>query len=839
MRLKCRVGWLSGLCAAFCCGFLNAQVTVWTNLSGGVWSDAGNWDNGVPDNNMASLTRTTASYIVDVRSAPVAAITNLTVQNTAPWTTLLNVNTGTLAITKGAVFINVGSEVCVKSNACLSFTGGSTTDGQGFFKIQSGGRLRVDGGSVCFTGLTSGARGAIVGYSGAGSVAVTSGVFLLNGGGNPPLHIARGQAANGCFEAAGASRVEVAQLVVGMYGYSHQPASGTLIVRDTSEFTVSAAGSMTVSDETSASALCNTGVVMVAGRATFNHLGALAKIASGSSAYTVTNTGLLQIEADGRFFATNASVYCGHNGARLAAIRVSSNGLLRVKNLYLDGEASMELSGSGLAECGSELRIGNIGTNASVTVADNACLRMGNAAAFRIGYSGGSGTLTLTGAGARLEATNSSLLGCEGSGMARVIVSNGFFTVKNSRLYANSVLTVCGNGCYTGLVSDSLLESDYIGYNTGKTVLNLSDNGRFLTKRNLYIGYYGTEGEVNVSGNGRLSTGCDFVIGFANNSEVKKASVNLSGNGVIEPWPDQGRGLHMAVIGSSSTSVVSNGTVQAWLNISGGLFDMTKNLWQGGPSYEEGIVAGEIWKNNAGSAQAWINLSGGVVTNAGKLMAGMGLGATGVVAQTGGLMNQGVTAAGAFSGMRTVLGWGGGCGEYRLSGGTAVFGGSMYVGGITTNLLGYVPGDTKFTFEPDSAGLLRVEGGTLTVTNSGTLWCGAYGRGTIEIGTGGVCVAKSIVLTNNTQSAVRFELGEDGCGLLRATDSLTVCGGARLAVDARAYRSREARIKLIDFGARTGGFAPENVTVMGAGKVVQDELGVWFYRPRGTVVQLN
>jgi len=737
MKLRCSVGWFSGLCAALGCGLLNAQVTVWTNMSGGVWNDAGNWDNGVPNGNMASLTRTTASYAVDIDSAPVPAITNLTVQNTAPRTTLLNVNTGTLAVAGGAIYINAGSEVCVKSNACLSFTGTRTTDGQGFFKTQYGGKLRVDGGSVCFTGLTSGAMGAIVGFSSPGYVVMTSGVFRLNGSGNPALYLARGQNAKGYFEAAGSSRVEVAQLLLGVYGYTHQPATGVLVLRDHAEFTV--AGGVVVSDASSTAALCNTGMVVITDSATFTHQGTTFNLTPGSATTVFTNTGILRVEGDGRLVVTNATLTCGHRDAGSATVLITSNGVVEAKELYLNPHAEM---------------------------------------------------------------------------------------------------TVSGNGCYTGVVSNA---SARIGCSSGgEAVLNVSDNGGFAGAINLYSGYDGGHSYLNVSGNGHLKTGGDFVAGYAMNTYGSRATINLSGNGVIAPRAqNSGRGLHLATVGTSSTSASTNASVKAWLNISGGTFDMTKNLWQGGPNYEEGIVAGEIWKNNQGAAEAWINLSGGVVTNAGKLTAGMGLGATGVVTQTGGAMNQGVTAAGAFSGMRTVLGWGGGCGEYRLSGGTAVFGGSVYVGGITTNLLGYVPSETKFTFEPDSAGLLRVEGGTLTITNSGALWCGGYGRGTIEMGTGGVCVAKNIVLTNNTQSTVRFELGEQGCGVLRATDTLTVCAGAKLEVDARAYRSRDGRLRLIDFGTRTGAFAPENVTVEGAGKVVQDDQGVWFYRPRGTVVQLN
>ncbi|MDX9868603.1 MAG: hypothetical protein RBT78_11845, partial [Kiritimatiellia bacterium] len=279
----------------------------------------------MPDNNAAGLTLNTASYVVDLDSAPVPAITNLTVQNYDWYSTRLNVNTGTLDISQGAILIQgKKSEVCVKSNACLGFTGGATTDAQGFFKTRAGGSLRVDGGSVCFTGLTSGARGAIIGFAGSGSVVVTSGVFQLTGSGNPALQIARGEFANGYFEAAGSSRVDVAQLIVGMYGKQNQPAMGRLEVKDDSTFTV---GNTTayVPHYQAGSGINNTGIVAVSGNALLAYQGSEFNLAPATG--PTTNLGVLRITGSGRFAAPNAILRCGNTDAGSALFEIGENGV--------------------------------------------------------------------------------------------------------------------------------------------------------------------------------------------------------------------------------------------------------------------------------------------------------------------------------------------------------------------------------------------------------------------------------------------------------------------------------------------------------------------------------
>jgi hypothetical protein len=116
---------------------------------------------------------------------------------------------------------------------------------------------------------------------------------------------------------------------------------------------------------------------------------------------------------------------------------------------------------------------------------------------------------------------------------------------------------------------------------------------------------------------------------------------------------------------------------------------------------------------------------------------------------------------------------------------------------------------------------------------------GGNGIGTLTIGSNGVCSAKDIVLTNNTASTLRCELGASGLGTLRAGGTLSICG-AKLEVDATAYAGGAVWVKLVDCATRTTSFAPENITVTGVGLVRQDrDEDIWLFMQRGTFIGIR
>jgi len=270
-------------------------------------------------------------------------------------------------------------------------------------------------------------------------------------------------------------------------------------------------------------------------------------------------------------------------------------------------------------------------------------------------------------------------------------------------------------------------------------------------------------------------------------------------------------------------------------NVSGGLLDISRAVWNAKDQCN-GIVLG--WIGTLGNT-SWseARISGGTVTNSGQFAIGAGLGATGLVSQTGGVVRQGVGRSGVACYPMTV-GWGGGVGSYTLSDGTFESARPVYVGGITASDLGYTPTNSAFVFLGNSLGTLRVDGGLFSMTNQ-NLYLGRYGTGTLVVGTNGACSAKDVVLTDGSQSALRFELGPSGPGTLAVGGTLTIGAGAKLEVDVSAYRGSAVWIKLADCSWRTTSFAPENITVTGPGVVRQDrDEDLWLFMQRGTLIRV-
>jgi len=342
---------------------------------------------------------------------------------------------------------------------------------------------------------------------------------------------------------------------------------------------------------------------------------------------------------------------------------------------------------------------------------------------------------------------------------------------------------------------------------------------------------------VEVAG-GTLDAGSGFVIGYAENASGGGNGVGLAsitGGRVAE-------GYWGVFIGRGRVGGVANGS----LTITNGLLDITSSAdpeatgTVAGNGAYSGLAVGAINPNEAvasSQARGTLTLSGsGVITNAGVLVVGVN-GGTGTVTQTGGKIVHAPSGGVAVSKL-TVLGYGygasgavgGGLGTYEMSGGSYYTPNMVFVGGVPTNLLSYS--------RSGGVGVLKVSGGSFTVTNN-TLTVGGYGTGTLTIGSNGVCFAKDIVLTNNTQSTLRFELGASGVGTLKASGSLTIASGAKLEVDSRSYRGSAVRIKLADCATRTTSFNPANITVTGNGAVKQDrDEDIWLYIQRGTYIEV-
>ena len=408
--------------------------------------------------------------------------------------------------------------------------------------------------------------------------------------------------------------------------------------------------------------------------------------------------------------------------------------------------------------------------------------------------------------------------------------ASGLLALAGDAFLSVSNYVKIGSSSSTGTVSvagNSIFRANrgtvYMAYaaNSAAT-MNVSDAGWVdLSGSGLYVGGAGGSATLNVNGglleasgiqlcraNG--ATGCAGTL----NLTAGQVSISAAGGGIIVGYESK-----------------TTGNAQAYLNISGGLMDLSRGVLNNAAN-QNGLVVGEIGTAVGGIASGFMTMTDGVVTNAGQFILGAGLGATGTVQQVGGDVRQGMGRSGVTSYPMTV-GWGGGTGRYTLSGGTFVSDKNVFIGGITTNDLGYTP--TSILFANSSTGIVRIEAGSFSVNTN--LFLGRSGTGTLVVGSTGVCTAMNVSITDNSQSTLRFEFGSGGVGSLSASNALSIGTGAKLEVDTSAYRGSETRIKLVGCATRMGTFDVENIVVTGRGFVRQNlDQNIWLCRTEGTVL---
>ena len=588
-------------------------------------------------------------------------------------------------------------------------------------------------------------------------------------------------------------------------------------------------------DTTPASLYCNLTVTNAAGRTTRLNVSAQdfmsthGALTFGRGAEVYVNTGGIMR-------------YTGRTPASVPFVEVKDGGVWRLNGGTVDFtnvRRTTPTSGS------SYLYVGNNSTGrleiASgefvLTGVEDSGGETNNAAQLRIGAgTGGRGTLEMTGGKARFrigdQGSSSFSVGSGSYAVGALSLTNdALLVVSNFVLVgtANSTgtVTVAGNAIFRHPRGSTRFQ---VGIeNNAMGTVNVRDSGllEMLGQDGMNLGGYQNNGRgvLNIDG-GRVDAGAGVTLCRATGSR----------GGVGELYLNAGELLIGKSVGYGVLVGRGDGTAgaaaRAYMTVSGGLLDVSHSPWNSS-SQQNGIVLG-LMGTIGNTSWSEVRFSGGTVTNAGQFILGAGLGATGLVWQTGGTVRQGVGTAPCF---QMTVGWGGGYGSYTLSGGTFESAKPVYVGGLTAADLGYVP-SSSFIFTNASVGTLRIDGGRFTVTNE-NLYLGRYGTGTLVIGTNGFCSARDIVLTNNTQSTLRFELGASGPGALTASGALIIRPGAKLEVDSTAYRGSAIWFKLVDCGARTTSFAADNITVTGPGVVRQDkDEDLWFNIRHGTIFLL-
>ena len=137
-----------------------------------------------------------------------------------------------------------------------------------------------------------------------------------------------------------------------------------------------------------------------------------------------------------------------------------------------------------------------------------------------------------------------------------------------------------------------------------------------------------------------------------------------------------------------------------------------------------------------------------------------------------------------------------------------------YVGGCETNQYfdgAYIATDPCRIGQRTAEGLLCISNGTFAATKE--VYVGTDGAGTIQVGPTGTFTAKTLVLSNQTSSVMRFVFDENGFSGGVTVTNLVIASGAKLEVDARGYTGMKTNFNLLKASSVTGDFADQDITI--------------------------
>lgn len=624
-----------------------------------------------------------------------------------------------------------------------------------------------------------------------------------------------------------------ANLTVGGMSYialydSVQPAISNLTVANTAPYRTSLIISAPLTSLGGAAIRLTTGAsVTVTNGGVWNYVGVNGTTDRNESMFSIRNGGELNV-AGGEIAFTNMPIATGTYG-NFIHVGYLSTGTLNVTSGRLEFYENMAATTNNYRSLYIGRGVGGYGT---------------------MNVTGGSVLLGRRDGGAEVFGVGSGSGGTIGTPVGQVVVSGGEVVVTNKpgdgwnllkigANYGRGVFVVTNTGT-VNLKAGGVSSRVTVGQSPYGNGLLRMDGGYMTIGDGVTVGYNtGYSGTVWATGTvevtaGILDTGSGCTVGSADNASGAGSGVgiaNIYGGQLSESF--WGVFVGRARLGGVAAGfmAVTNGL----LNILSSCDPETYGSAPNGGGFS-GLAVGVINYNEANAAtraSGLMTVSGSaIITNAGVLAIGVN-GATGTLVQTGGAIRHAPINAVARKFSAIGLGYGltgvfgGGNGTYAMSGGTYYTPNPTFVGGIPTNFM--------FNSSSGSVGLLKITGGTFTAAN--TMTVGGNGTGALTMGAAGACAVHDLVLTNNTSSTLRFELGPAGVGALSASGTLTVCAGAKLEVDSTAYAGAAVWIKLVDCAARTTAFEPENISVAGPGVVRQDrDQNIWLYIPRGTLI---
>jgi T5SS/PEP-CTERM-associated repeat protein len=414
----------------------------------------------------------------------------------------------------------------------------------------------------------------------------------------------------------------------------------------------------------------------------------------------------------------------------------------------------VNISGPGSSWSSGPLFVGNSGSG-TLSITNG-----GDASAFGSYIGGGSGLITVDGAGSTLTSLAPIFVGANGSG----------------------TLSISNGGCVNGFPQPT-----YIGYGAGSIGLvtvdgvgsKLAVGTNFGGTGDYYVGFNGS-GTLSVT-NGASASGYCYI----GENSGSTGMVTISGTG--STWTNAS--FNVGVWGSGTLSIANGAKITGGGNIETGLVtvDGAGSAWN--------VTGSNFFIGNLGSGT--LSITNGAHVSGSASGIGGNSGSTGVVTVDG--------AGSTWTNSSILVGYGG-RGSLSITNRGSVGGSVTYVG-----------------FLSNAAGTVTVDGAGSSWTNAAALYVGNSGRGAITIVNGGIASAVGVYLGVFGNSKGTGTVDGAGSTLNDAGDlyvgnsgsgTLSITNGGSVSVAGATYVGKNATsIGAIAFGANGGTLTTQSLYV--------------------------
>lgn len=495
---------------------------------------------------------------------------------------------------------------------------------------------------------------------------------------------------------------------------------------------------------------------------------------TGYVAYSKGSSGDVIVSGTNSKWTNSSLLYLGEYGN--ATLKIEGGGQVGNTSArlgdYSGAQGTATVTGGGSQwNCSGSLSIGNSGNG---TLNIDAGGQVSNSYSYLGNYSGSSGLVTVSGAGSIW--TNSSYIEVGYSGNGEIDISGGGQVSDTGATlgydtHATGIVTVSGtsskwtnsgsvsigtsgNGSLCidagGQVSNTLC---YVAYNSGSvgSVKVSGDGSTWTNSGALYVGYYG-KGSLDIEAGGQVSNTSGYIYGRASAVTVAGANSKWTNSGDLNVGQYESVTLTIAaggqvsnancVVGYSSYSglietVTVNGAGSKWIN--SGTLDVGKygkatfTIADGG---QVSNTTGYLADTASATGTATVTDAGSKWTNNGDLYIGR-YGSGSLTIAAGGQVedNTGYLSYSSSSSAATVTGagskWIHSKDFYVANFGKATL--LIDAGGQVNNANGYVGYAAS-----NSNGAVTVSGAGSVWNNSGSLYIGSTGSGSLTVTDGGV-----------------------------------------------------------------------------------------------------